>query len=476
MATDIDEQYLRRMTKLEQEILKSSFHISSFEDFNRRWTTLVDDLTASMDADQLSSSTITTAYALSQKVTLMVDRFRDLDALCVQLMSSILHETSSGPDAALSVVSNSNNLAPYIKPSYDWLLGNMHNPYPSTHIRESIAQKSGATRKDVDNWFIDTRKRIGWNDTRKTFFSNKRADIVDAATRFCANDEKLSLSQGAEHALVSVMKNARDLYRDKFDETMLVTKLASAVKDLTPATKAEAKAERVRQARPKKDRDPYPSPDPSPEPSQPSPVSFDGESVSIATRSVCNKKRKRRSLSVDLYEFDQNKESRPEKRSRYIIIHYLAWSLNARSLHHRLAAPSSPESSSFPLGLPSPAPSMDEPLQVVEAINAPSLPSLSSVSSSRKRCLSDSDNQVGTKRLRHLPAGSRNISDPSSLSSNDPLFDQTSFDGWFRQIFDRPGVGDVSPSGFSVELGNLSDFLCKTPTEPYSSKRQIAFP
>nr|pir a 1-2 protein - inky cap (Coprinus cinereus) [Coprinopsis cinerea] len=42
-----------------------------------------------------------------------------------------------------------------------WLYQNLHNPYPSPQVRESIATKSKSPRKDVDNWFVDARRRIG---------------------------------------------------------------------------------------------------------------------------------------------------------------------------------------------------------------------------------------------------------------------------------------------------------------------------
>nr|AAB22022.1 A42 mating-type factor beta 4-1 gene product [Coprinus cinereus, Peptide Partial, 44 aa] [Coprinopsis cinerea] len=44
-----------------------------------------------------------------------------------------------------------------------WLKDNWYNPYPSPQVRSSIAKQTGASRKDIDAWFIDARKRIGWN-------------------------------------------------------------------------------------------------------------------------------------------------------------------------------------------------------------------------------------------------------------------------------------------------------------------------
>ena len=166
-------------------------------------------------------------------------------------------------------------------------------------------------RKDIDNWFMDARKRIGWNDARKTHFSNKRADIIDAATRFYANDEKLSLSQGAEHALVSIMKSAKNLYCDKFNQTVLASKLDAAVKDLTPQTKADAKAQRSRQLQMKRARDSYPSPERSPEPASPA------HAVCTITQYMPISNRKRRNISVEPADVDRVEDTRSVKRARY---------------------------------------------------------------------------------------------------------------------------------------------------------------
>ncbi|KAG6874671.1 hypothetical protein C0992_007044, partial [Termitomyces sp. T32_za158] len=112
------------------------------------------------------------------------------------------------------------SIPPYTKPSYDWLLSNLHNPYPSRDTRDAISRTSAAARKDVDSWFTDARRRIGWNDARRSYFSNKRAEMVRAASRFYdGGGGKVYLSQDAEYALVSIAKRAQGLYCDKFGET-----------------------------------------------------------------------------------------------------------------------------------------------------------------------------------------------------------------------------------------------------------------
>lgn len=69
-------------------------------------------------------------------------------------------------------------------PAHKWLTLNLHNPYPSKEIKRRIASNTNSSIKDIDAWFIDVRKRIGWNKLRKTRFSNKQDEIIAAATRF----------------------------------------------------------------------------------------------------------------------------------------------------------------------------------------------------------------------------------------------------------------------------------------------------
>lgn len=72
--------------------------------------------------------------------------------------------------------------APYIKSCYVWLLNNLHNPYPSKALRARIADETNYDARDIDAWFVDARRRIGWNRVRRAHFET-RADMVKAATR-----------------------------------------------------------------------------------------------------------------------------------------------------------------------------------------------------------------------------------------------------------------------------------------------------
>src|SRR6266571_4413795 len=71
----------------------------------------------------------------------------------------------------------SSSSPPYIGLCCTWLLKNLHNPYPSPEIRKKMSMESNSSPRHVESWFIDARKRIGWNDIRKKYFA-KRADMI----------------------------------------------------------------------------------------------------------------------------------------------------------------------------------------------------------------------------------------------------------------------------------------------------------
>lgn len=218
----------------------------------------------------------------------------------------------------------------YIKPSYEWLLAHLHNPYPTKDTRIRICQETRCSIKDVDAWFIDARKRIGWNALRKVHFSNKRTEIVDAATRFFVQyDSKRPLEPAIELQFASIESHARELYSDKFTESSLATKLDITVRDMTPKMKDKVKAEKkLQKLRERRRRDKptqaalsYPSPDHSPEPGLehflPSSPDQDTHSLPVGVRSSNLKRRNSVTGNSDVEE--ELSTRKPSKRSRYVL-------------------------------------------------------------------------------------------------------------------------------------------------------------
>jgi len=332
----------------------------------------------------------------------------------------------------------------YIEPAYFWLLKNLHDPYPSKEIRESIARSTGPDRKAVDAWFVHARKRIGWNALRKERFANKRIEIVDAATRFFLHqDEKRPVDTNIETKFAAIEKRAKDLYSARFTESTLALQLDLTVKDLTPGMKVRVeKREGHRKEQEKRTADwsiaraasSYPSPvhSPSctPEPLASSPQAYEDDSETMCIPPTSGQKR--RCTSVDFY--DEEVAQNPRKRTRYGIfkVPFSPHLIYLDRLEAQVPMPS--------IGLPSPALSAQGSFEHTEENSfQPTVPSTQSIpvppTSSRKRRLSDADGQGRPKHPRNLAVGPRMhaVSDPLPMSS--ALFEASSMDDWFHSNF-----------------------------------------
>lgn len=496
MGSDIDAHFAHRISEVEANLLNPILDRASLAAFNDQWLSLVDDLQEALEADSLNISTVSMAHDLAHQVPIVMQTFVDLETLSEGLMSSLDLEASSilglpAADRAATpspspiihprrsstptnfTAKNKTSFPSYIEPSYKWLLNNLHNPYPSKNTRDRIAEDTGCARKDIDGWFIDARKRIGWNDLRKTWFSNKRIDIVEAATEFFLPSQS-TVNPGPERiysplhrsAFAEIESNAQELYSMKFSQSDLAVQLDMAVKDMTPEMKEQAKDEERRRRRLEREAQrsmavsSYPSPErslsPSPELAPQSPAPSQNESDHTVTFS--RQSRKRRSASV---EHDDPADG-PNKRSRYTV----PCDTKPPTLLTYFVRITLSNDLSFPSGLPSPASSVHISLTSDESdVLVPSLsvkiPTVPLVTSNRKRRLSDSDGQGPPKRPCNIPAGPRlqAVSDPMPFPSANIMASE--FDGWFQKHFDHVTTSteeSESSTPLEVELYDCSTF------------------
>ena len=219
-------------------------------------------------------------------------------------------------------------MPPYIRSAYTWLLKNLHNPYPSKEKKATIAEESGSSPKDIDNWFINVRRRIGWNKLRTKHFENKRSKIVNAATRFFKEVPRalypdtthisgIDPRTNYDSEFKSIENCARDLYPEKLFETPLATKLDESGRDLMLEANVHAQvgcSEVQGRAEGLQPLYAYPTPEPSPELS---PV-LSAASLPIQDITPASS-RKRRNSDRDFPELDiEDRCDKPQKRCRYI--------------------------------------------------------------------------------------------------------------------------------------------------------------
>ena len=327
-------------------------------------------------------------------------------------------------------------MPPYIRPAYTWLLNNLHNPYPSKETKTTIAEESGSSPKDVDNWFINVRRRIGWNKLRSKHFENKRSLIVDAATRFFKQVPQALHSSSAPTSDIDTKTNynsefksieniARDLYPQKLIETPLATKLDGSGRNLTLEAKDCAQVECSGVQRGAEDLQPlyaYPTPERSPERSPEAPV------ISLPIQnSTPASSRKRRNSDRDSLDIEDCRDE-PPKRCRYFF-QFSIFNFNIRIdlIFFRL------NSNQLPVTRHQTTPCIIPPSIAV----APS--------GKRKRRLSDAGYDGTPKRPHNALAVPRlqTVSDPFPLAN--PIISDL-----YKTPFDQT-INDSIPSPVSVE-------------------------
>ncbi|KAF9074783.1 hypothetical protein BDP27DRAFT_1315954 [Rhodocollybia butyracea] len=151
-------------------------------------------------------------------------------------------------------------LPAYIPPSYSWLLSNLHNPYPSTAVRDGFASSTSTSRHLIDRWFNDTRRKIGWT----ALLSNTHSSSVDEDARrrrsrveeTTNTDSALGIEPEESFHFAVLRSTAEALYRDKLQPSDLAVKVTSQVVQYTPELGEKAKAIREEQRKRKRRRRP----------------------------------------------------------------------------------------------------------------------------------------------------------------------------------------------------------------------------
>nr|AHE78417.1 A2HD1 [Volvariella volvacea]AOC97532.1 HD1 protein [Volvariella volvacea] len=169
------------------------------------------------------------AYTISQSMCTIITSYLDLEETYTEITERLVRDTESilaeeypeTEDRTFSLQAPS-----YIPLACDWLLRNLHNPYPSSSQKDTIANASGTPRQNIDSWFVDARRRIGWNTLRKSRFHNKRKEIVEAATRaFISNADYSLVDPKLLAAFEKIRSKAMELYSGRFKETILAATL-----------------------------------------------------------------------------------------------------------------------------------------------------------------------------------------------------------------------------------------------------------
>ena len=97
-----------------------------------------------------------------------------------------------------------------ISPS-QWLLHNLHNPYPLPHVQFSTGRS--ASSKHTKDWFSKARQRIGWTRLLRDRFAGCRSLAIDAAFRaFVRDDPSNPLDDDMKTAFLAIKSHAELVY------------------------------------------------------------------------------------------------------------------------------------------------------------------------------------------------------------------------------------------------------------------------
>lgn len=116
-----------------------------------------------------------------------------------------------------------------------WLLHNLHNPYPLPHLRFLTIRDS----KHARDWFAKARQRIGWTRLLRDRFAGCRTLATDAAFRaFVRDDPKNPLDSDLKTAFLAIRSHAELVYGNEDDTPYILPKRLRSISPTPSLTSA----------------------------------------------------------------------------------------------------------------------------------------------------------------------------------------------------------------------------------------------
>ncbi|KAG0707490.1 homeodomain protein 1 [Suillus ampliporus] len=265
MDKDIRQRFQQAEDSLIDSISRGEDSLVSFES---SWSSLHADFSRCLSAGELSDDTVSIANMVASRVVIIANCFFDFHKIHEESRNQLLDSVGSILDGlnrvtisspsmptAQNAQSPESSLPPFIEPAYKWLLANIHNPYPSSDTKASIARSSGCSMNSISAWFVSARRRIGWTSICRKHFNNCRADTVDAACRAVVKEDPARiLPHTVFHDFLQMKVAAQDLYASIFIKSALAGELDAVVKDMTEEDRLRLEQEKKEHAQEEKNR------------------------------------------------------------------------------------------------------------------------------------------------------------------------------------------------------------------------------
>ncbi|KLO20647.1 hypothetical protein SCHPADRAFT_991977 [Schizopora paradoxa] len=163
------------------------------------------------------------------------------------LVSSSSESSSSDRDGA----------GAHIPHAYDWLITNLHNPYPTPAVKSRIAASSGVPVRTVNDWFTNVRRRIGWTSILKADFGGDRSAIIDSACRvFVGSSQRSIVPPRILQKFLDVEGTLKRLYDGKLEASSFAKTIPDFAKE-TDVDFAYAKTHDGRRKRGRQENSPH---------------------------------------------------------------------------------------------------------------------------------------------------------------------------------------------------------------------------
>ncbi|EIW87041.1 hypothetical protein CONPUDRAFT_69369 [Coniophora puteana RWD-64-598 SS2] len=294
----MEEDIRRRLLSAEEQLLSAlSADHHNLASYEQVWSSLGNDLASAIASNAVDSDVLHLAHTVASHIfdlSIYIQELQHSEEDTVQrircdqesIMEDFCHLSISSPEppsiASSQLTGPSRPSAlehestfPFIAPALDWLLCNLHNPYPSPETRRTIAYTSSSPLDSVNDWFKNVRKRIGWTAILQNHFKGYKRDALVAAHRVLVDDDGDTSSNAPvppniAFDFVQMKVAAESLYETKNPNSGLAGQLDNVVEGLRGRgnwggeTSGKRKRKAERESEPRKRRWPaskrYPTP------------------------------------------------------------------------------------------------------------------------------------------------------------------------------------------------------------------------